>query len=558
LRAVFERDFLSEASRPRAVILRTVVAVVVATAVLLLLDFGLRNSVYDPDRAGVKVFRAGASTLLIMLTIVTPPLVVGSILAERQQETLPLLLASPVGVRRFALAKLLSRWSLSLYVALAAFPCIALPVLFGGVSGSQVLDLGILTVALVLEVAAWSLWISSVSRRFATASVLALVLPPARWTVSGFAIGWILERDSTGALTDAARWTALLLCDTTPFGGVVEMMEPGAFAREFLGNRGTAPWPDFLVARPSLVYFAFAVATAAVAVFLAAERLKREAEPAESILVKTERRRRWFRGRPGIGNPIAWKERRLLNTASSRPLFYGVLGLMALTTLLGSEAFVHTETSIVVLIAEISLLSLVAAIQGAASLGHERDQGGWDLLRASLLSPADILRGKLAGLVLGISFLAAIPLCQILISLAMDGIEPRTAAMIAALLFLMPLSWGLVGFRVGVASARVRTAVVRVAAIFAGALVGLPCLAAVLMALDVSLDHVAVWVASGSPPAFLWQMLISVERLDFFRQQSMWFFGFAWGTLWSILALVLYIRLPVLVARRMDGERDTG
>jgi hypothetical protein len=120
------------------------------------------------------------------------------------------------------------------------------------------------------------------------------------------------------------------------------------------------------------------------------------------------------------GNPVAWKESLLLNTAWSRNLYYMVAAI-----LVGGEvAFLHglrngwwdAVIDLWYLAGCVTLVAGLAAIQGAASMVFEKSQGTFDLLRVTRLTPSEIARGKVLGTLLGTGFLLLLPLGHLAIS----------------------------------------------------------------------------------------------------------------------------------------------
>jgi ABC-type transport system involved in multi-copper enzyme maturation permease subunit len=553
VRAVLERDFLFEASRPRVVVLRTVLAAAVAAIACLVLWQGLKESGVSRDTVGTVVFVGGSLTLLILLMLMTPPLVVGSILAERQNQTLPIVLATPVGPFAFAAAKLLSRWGVALLIAFAALPCLALTTILGGVSGTQVEGLAVTALALSLEMAAWSLWISSGSRRLGTAVVFSFLLPLARWMGTGFLQDWMERGD----------WSVAILAATCPTGAAMELTQAGRFYwLHGVSATAATSWPGRLILeRPWWAYLAFAALLAAAAVAAAGSRLRTESEPRTSLLDRTKRRRRWFRGRPPAGNPVAWKEVRLLDSATSRPLFYGVLAILILVFLLGAKE-VPDRSGILVLVSAMSaLLSFVAAVSGAANFAHERTQGSYDLLRVSLLTPRQIAWGKLAGVFVGLGFLASVPVSMSLAGILCDSVTPLTLLAILVALVVGPGSWALCGAVLAILSPSPRAAVVRTCALFAILLVGLPLCGVVYSYLGHWRSDETAYLFMASPPAAAWGFLDcsrAENRLPGSEFDASSRAGLHWTAAAALIAIALYWALPRLLAWRLDRDRETG
>jgi ABC-type transport system involved in multi-copper enzyme maturation permease subunit len=564
MRAVLERDFLFEASRARAVVLRTLLAAVVSATIIAMLFTWPRDLAFDADVFGATLFSGGAVAVLLLLAMLTPPLVVGSILAERENDTLPLVLATPVGPRSFAAAKLLSRWWVSLLVAFAAIPGLALTTLFGGVAWLQVVGLVVTALALSLEMSAVALWVSSVSRRLATAVVLSFLIPATRWILAGMLMDFLDGRSSPAG--DLVPWLGALSGGTSPVGPFIEMITPGEFAQiPGLGGAIGLPWAGaLLLAQPWWAYLAFSTVAAGLAILASGARLATEGEPRQSLVSRSKRGRRWFRGRPAAGNPVTWKEVRLLNTASSRPLFYSVIAAMLLIFILGIDAVQDDDEVLGIIAAMVTLISLVAAVNGAATFGHERSSGGYDLLRATLLSPREIVHGKQAGVLAGLGLLAAVPVSTGLIGLVCRSVGFATFLGILVVVVLFPGFWAAAGMWCGVRSDRPRTAIVRVCAIFAVLLVGFP-VAGALIAFGGrnGPDELGAFVAIATPPASIWAFLEMVKQMaepyGEFRgfEDEFTASGFVWTVSWGLIGTLLTLLLPRFLAKRLDRDRDS-
>ncbi len=382
MRAVLERDFLREVSRGRSFLVRAMVAGILAAIVLVMAAAEYYDIARNPDKVGSLLFRVAAVSLVALLALWTPPMTVEAILEERQQGTLPLVLAAPVHPFGLALAKVLARTGAVLAGALAAVPVFAVPLLLGGVPWTSVLGLLVTVTAVVLELAAWSVFVSSISKRLATAVVLSFLLPAARWTAWGMLLGHLSAGLPMRGGVPGPLPTHLVA--TFPGGPVLELARSGAWVQSLrFGNAGRPvpldSWTGFLLSQPWWGLLAFSLLLTGLLAWLAGRRLAREEEPLKSGLlaallspegrsaphrpgsrVGASRlpapapagaesppagaaaaapagprrrtgspallllRRLLGRGSPGL-NPVVWKEARQLNTATSRPLFYTVL-----------------------------------------------------------------------------------------------------------------------------------------------------------------------------------------------------------------------------------------
>jgi ABC-type transport system involved in multi-copper enzyme maturation permease subunit len=616
--AVLERDFVAGAVRGRAFVLRALVAVLVAVVAGMVFVDNPSLGRQDPDRLARFVFTGGSCTLLALLALLTPPAVVGAILEERQRGTLPLVLATPIGPRAFAAAKLVARSMGVLTWALAALPALAAVALFGGVGPGQVEDLVLLSVAVVVEMAAWGVAVSAVAERLPTAVVMAYLLPLLRWGVVAFLAGATI---ADGPLEDhmpedrEARLGLWLALDSTPAGGIWRMAETAARERqirETLEERQTTvrrfsrvmfrghvvpvqgipmggavpappPAPVFVtplsLRHPSFTHLAVALAAALAAILFAGRRLAREAEPRTSAAARWLRRRGGARTPPDGGNPMAWKEQRLLNTAASRPVYYAAHALMASATLLfvllrggivlRNQEFYELGLGIVA--GNATLVGLVGAVAGAAAVAHERTTGTLDLLRASPLTATEVLRGKAGGLLRGLGFIALFPLLHLVVFTDAEGMNlPVAACGVLVTGVLLALGAGL-GMLAGVEARSTGNAVARGVGAYAALLVGLPAVGAVAEIGFRARDLVDL-VMTGCPPItayFLldgagvllnteglrdlyWQWRTPSDLPDEYGLALAWFVGFSvFAVAWIPLAVRAF-------ERRLARDREEG
>ncbi len=601
MRAVLERDFLSLAIRGRTFVFRALVAAV--TAFVAFLVFFDNRALYRdrPDEAATLVFAAAGIALLSLLALLTPPAVVGSIQEERRSGTLPLVLAAPAGPTAFAAAKLVSRSMAVLTWALAAIVPLAVVTLFGGVGLSQVAELAMLGCGVVLELAAWGLWISSVTHRLATGTVLAYLIPFTRWVLTVvLSLVLVAPRSPIGTPVRgegalAAWWT---VAATTPLPGVLRMLTPGDYDRALVSSfRGPTGWrvqrvsggttavpvappglvpPPGFLEFPALLYLAFAVLSALLAAFAAGRRLATEAEPRTAFLARLIDRSRAARSPPDGGNPVAWKEGRLLNTGASRPLFYSVLALLAIGEVLYLIASCTSkldgqdmmEMGLVLAASHSSLIGLVAVVAGAAAMAHERTTGSLDLLRASPLTPREILHGKVGGLLRGLGLLGLLPLAH-LGTMAVAGlVDPVTAVLAGLLDSVYILFFCYAGTRFGISALRTGAAVTLGALFYGFFLVGIPLLAA-LAGGGFGWKGPARILFAGWPPATsYWFFDASLRRFHPEWAQGHWWEGqevadfHLAAVLWACAVaggvLASWLQAPRLLARRFARESEEG
>lgn len=440
MRAVLERDYVAEAVRPRAFAARWAPG---AFAALVLLSGALTGGALadgDWDRVGAAAFRTIGTALLVFLGVTVPFLFVGSLLVERQRNTLEVLLTTPEGARGAASGKFVARLGTCLGWAAAALPPLTVAVLFGGTSWRALFNTGLGLLAWTLELAAWGLFVSAFSRKLATAAVLAYLLPAAHWLAAGNAF--------RGGIASVPE---LLVAAASP----ISCMDLAAWDRVLAGSAKGAlgGW----LSQPGLWYLLLAAVLAALAIPAAAAALGREeTAPGErGLRIPRSRADAKLRRLLTRGNPVAWKESLLLNTAWSRLLYYMLLGLL----FAGEIAVVAFHRSgnwdaskdCAYISVVCGLILAMAALQGAASMAFEKTQGTFDLLRITLLKPEEIAQGKFLGTLLGSGLLLLVPMAHIAFTTLGGYHRPETALLGCATAILMTanaavhgLTWGTV------------------------------------------------------------------------------------------------------------------
>jgi ABC-type transport system involved in multi-copper enzyme maturation permease subunit len=639
VRAVLERDFVAEASRPRAFLFRGLLAAaVVAAGVYALVN--KRDLLFEaPDEVARAMFGAGGAALLAVLAVLTPAAVVGSILEERQRGTLTLVLAAPIGPRAFALAKMAARGLTMLAWGLAALVPLSVACLMGGVGTGQVLDLVLLAGAVILELSAWATVVSVLSTRIATAVVLAYLAPALRWILcagvcaSMVQPGWFSE----GVVPDhsVGRTTALVAGVTTPFPGAMKMADPkeyetrmrdaldGVFldpgsqyfwrgsglwvtGRGTISTRsarlmqvgyigsGSSTWGGMIVItpavppppppppplpphlrRPALVNLAFGSVVALAALLVAGGRLATEEEPRSSAFQRFLRRRKYVQPPGDRANPVAWKERLLLNTSASRPLYYSAMAVVAggeaLFFVVAQDWFIgdrwkFLQAGLLVATIHAAILGLVGIVSGAACMAYERSVGTLDLLRLSSLGPADIVRGKVSGIVRGLGLLWLLPVLH-LVFLASGGyLDPVSALVGASLQVVLVAGWAGIGVLCGMTPPRMETAVRRGVGVYAVMLLGVPFAAAVLGHGDAGSAVRLLWlptqfrrVMDASLVTFHMEWLMAhAPRMTWPWLEPDHWRGLAGVVAFGLVAAAGVLVAPRLLARRFARESEVG
>jgi ABC-type transport system involved in multi-copper enzyme maturation permease subunit len=150
LRPVIERELICEARNPANYLLR-----VIAAAALLFTGglYLLEDAAVNQQWQGFLLFQRMNLVILLTIFVLVPILAADAIAREKREGTLGLLFLTPLKAREIVIGKCLIHGLRSLTVLIATAPMLALPVMMGGVSASQLLstiayDLSALCVAL--------------------------------------------------------------------------------------------------------------------------------------------------------------------------------------------------------------------------------------------------------------------------------------------------------------------------------------------------------------------------------------------------------------------------
>jgi ABC-type transport system involved in multi-copper enzyme maturation permease subunit len=119
------------------------------------------------------LFTGLALLQLLLILLVTPSSVAGAISGERQRQTWDLLLITRLSTFGIVWGKLASGVAFQILLMFSALPIFSLVFLFGGVSPGDIFHVYLVSVLTALFVGSISIFISSISRRTATAIIIA-------------------------------------------------------------------------------------------------------------------------------------------------------------------------------------------------------------------------------------------------------------------------------------------------------------------------------------------------------------------------------------------------
>lgn len=355
-----------------------------------------------PSFVGGLFSRTFAEQLLLLFLLATPVFVAGAITDEKRRGTLPQLLSTGLDTRHILLGKLLGRTAQVLLIALVGLPPFALLAGFAGIG-----PVGVLFLLAALAGPLFAL---------ATAAMLASVL--CRQTRDA-----ILALYAIGVLGGLTVWYV---------GGPLEMLNPLSVLEVAWGpaSAGGAGEAGRRLVLSTACYLLLGSGCLGLAVWQVRPALQREMEgsPRPSGAV------RWYpEAHAPVGeDPVLWRERHVEGLAPGRalrriPRWLGISGVVLITTasslgiLIGSMPAGKTlaDLAAAMLAAEpvavqaalpdaavgflvqsllvMLLASLIVGVRCSGAVTAERERQTWEALLLTPLSAAEILDGKLWG-----------------------------------------------------------------------------------------------------------------------------------------------------------------
>jgi len=359
------------------------------------------------DIGGVRareVFRLFGYGLLTAVVLLVPAFPATTLVRERVQGTLALLLQTPMRPWAIYFGKLIGVLGFAYLPLLASLPAAAACYAMGGISArDQVLALYVVLALVTLQYTALGLFVSvkAASPESALRTTYGLILLLAVATLGPYQI---VQGQGPGLTMTAAVW----LRSISPLPAVMEVLGQGD-----IGGQGLVAASGY-VSQFAMIAL---LSTLALAVVTAARlRPTMFDSPRPQGAVTNDRtlgmralRRLFFlidpnrRSRP-IGrftNPVLVKEFRTRRFGRSHWMLrlvaacsIGSLGLALVSSAAALDWGTGTVSALIVLL-QGSLIVLLTPGLAAGLISGEVESGGWTLLRMTPLSPGCILRGKL-------------------------------------------------------------------------------------------------------------------------------------------------------------------
>ncbi len=457
---VLHAELLTTARRARYYVVRTVYGLIVLFQVYLSYQAnawrfrrgGGPMQINQMADFGLQIFTAFAILQAVVVLMLTPALVGGTIAEERQRKTLHYLLTSRLGSAEIVLGKLAARLlHVGVLVALG-LPVVSLIGLFGGVDYHLLLLSYAGTMTTVYFLAGLSILVSVHSRRPREAISVLYV----------YELVWLIV--PTILIVGMPRWPEpwpTIHGWVQPWLQYVAITSPLYFTMPagFTGAGGypvTAAWAMGLQVLCGTAFVALAAAR-----LRPAARDDGERRGLSGKLAGFSKKQRWL-GRPECGDDaMMWKERYVARTSGVTKSVMAILAV-ALLGLLGYamkdlllpaideswgqgywnfgparrdfNAFLRgVSTGIFV------LWSLAVAASSASGLTSEREEDTWISLIATPLSGDEILRAKMVGPAWALRPLAYLMFGLWAIGLAVGAVHPL--GVVACLIELVVFTW---------------------------------------------------------------------------------------------------------------------
>ena len=353
---------------------------------------------------------------LLLAAAIAPASAVGAFTVERKEGTHDLLLTTPIEPLSMALAKLLSCACVMVLLVVSSLPALSMGLLFGGVSGTELLlSAGVVAVSVVLFSSIglfWSAWCRTTTRA-ALASYLVIGF------IAGlsFGPGRILQRPRRILRRPRPVFSR---ARESSFIGNTALVSPFSAAMLVANARGRAQGParvlNALLSQMLVALFLTTLSSSGV------RRAREPARPRGGRLVadrETLRERRTqfpyylidpLRRRPHIAdgaNPVFVRELRSAlfksGTAWVRIFYVSTVVHLALVPYLLAFADLAGRAYLEhVALLQCLILSGLAPVAAAGALAREREGGTLDMLRTTLLTESRLIWGKaLAALTCG-------------------------------------------------------------------------------------------------------------------------------------------------------------
>ena len=394
---ILRRELSTRLRSPKALLAIALVAII--SCGLVLMRWPSEATIDLVSQGAVQVFQPVSYAIAIAIMMLIPAFPATAIVSERKRGTLTLLLNSPTKPLSIYLGKLFANVLLGILIFSVSLPAIFACYAMGGISvSSHIVPLLCVLLGMAFQYSALGLWVSSRSQ--STDAAL-------RWTYGILLFLVVLSIGPSvlvGKVTGFKATVAQLLTTLSPIPALQQIT--GAQGQSQAIGISTG-WVEYL-GMSIVTTIGFAIATLIKLDPLLLDRARPAGKVIEtnqsswlrrlSYLVDPQRRKS---GIPFWLNPVMVKEFRTRKFGR----LHWLLRLTALGAVISLLLTVVAATGTVnwgveriaasMVLMQIGFLLLLGPSLGANLIASEVESGGWQLLRASPISPWRILSGKL-------------------------------------------------------------------------------------------------------------------------------------------------------------------
>jgi ABC-type transport system involved in multi-copper enzyme maturation permease subunit len=400
-RPVIQREFVGLLRTRRSYFV--LIGLAVAMSALIVARWPSDGLVDISGRQSLQTFRVISFGMVAAVALLVPVFPATSIVQEKRRNTLALLLNSSLTPTDIFLGKLVATLGFVTLLLLVTLPAVSACHALGGVSfNDNILWLYVVLVMASLEFAAWALLVSSLATttdgamRATFGGVLLL-------TILSVIPHYFLE-GSEGTLASLATHFRTL----SPIPSILQIAsqsDPGSIGLLTQADHLN----DFMIS--SSVIFclcSFLTIRQLASPLLDRSRSAGTMTNDQPTGIKILRRlfylvdpQRRSAGIPSFVNPILVKEFKCRQFGRSHWLLRLIAGcgLISLTlayaTTLGSSEWGVEKIGAIIVTMQVGLIAIFAPGISAGLISSERENGGWEQLRATPLSAGTIVRGKL-------------------------------------------------------------------------------------------------------------------------------------------------------------------
>jgi ABC-type transport system involved in multi-copper enzyme maturation permease subunit len=391
---VIARELRSEARHPFTYWMR-LVAAVIALGIAVLGSFDR----WRGNWSGSEFFDIVQPTLFSLIWLFAPIMTCDSISRERREGTLGLLLMTLLRPMDVGLAKACSGILRSLSVVLAVLPLLAIALLLGGVSRTDLLRAGLMDAMALLAAIGAGLLASSRCRNFSRAAILALILAALALFFLGNlqSVFYLLDHASANRFDPEDYLIIIAVGPWVLCAGITEIWrQSGSFSPDsYLWLSAAQVLLAGLFLRSVLVHLDRNLRRLAVDSGRTARQERLARVYCTPVIFKgwLRRRQQWLLNR----NPIGWLQRRTWSARICTWCWMGVVVLVE-TALVATPGSANLDQ---IRDAQLLLACFVAvglAFSAADSFRVERETGALELLLVTPLKVRQIIVGRLFGL----------------------------------------------------------------------------------------------------------------------------------------------------------------